>query len=148
MFSRRRGSFNRRLLALGFVVVVVLLSLINTYAPSAGSASLSPPDIIARLPLHPKSVRLQPQDKVKVVSPPPTMPGPSIADEKQTELQENLFPIKLPNRTHGNNWMDENNKRLKSLFKCINMNNCGPNQAKGTFHHTFGVHHDRFRLSH
>lgn len=50
----------------------------------------------------------------------------------QTPLKDTLFPIHNPSRNEGNVWIDENHRQLRALFTCIELDNCGPNQAKGT----------------
>lgn len=51
---------------------------------------------------------------------------------KPNPLRGALFPVPYPDRTDGNVWIDENNRHLKALFTCIELENCGRNQAKGT----------------
>jgi len=48
-----------------------------------------------------------------------------------TQLQNAFFPIPDPHLTDGYVWIDENNRQLKALFRCVELNNCRPNQAKG-----------------
>lgn len=53
-------------------------------------------------------------------------------------LRNALFPIPDPDRTDGNVWIDENHRQLKALFRCIELDTCGPNQAKGSLPFFFG----------
>lgn len=50
---------------------------------------------------------------------------------KSNPLRDALFPVPNPDRTDGNVWMDENHRHLKALFTCVELENCGTNQAKG-----------------
>lgn len=53
-----------------------------------------------------------------------------VATVTQTEpLSQTIFPI--ADLTKNDSWVGENNKMLKALFRCMEMNNCAANQNKG-----------------
>jgi hypothetical protein len=72
-----------------------------------------------------------PVQKQKVSNPNLSSGTTPIVILDKTQLQNALFPIFDPHLTDGNAWIDENNRQLKALFRCVELSNCGPNQAKG-----------------
>ena len=45
-------------------------------------------------------------------------------------LKDSLIPL-LQNPGYGSTWLAENQRQLQALFRCIELDLCGPNQAKG-----------------
>jgi hypothetical protein len=127
--NRRRGSLRKRVLLFAFISVLSILSIIDSYAPQPYYYSLQP-NIIAKLSLYRwRDLETPAVDEVAA------MPTPSIpAMRQQSPLRDALFPVRDPTRNAGNVWMDENHRRLRALFTCIELGNCEPNQSKGTSH--------------
>lgn len=112
---------------LAFVCVVFLLSIIDTYAPKPYEGYQRQPNIITRLPLYRFKDHSVSSDATSTTTSDTALPSIRPA----SPLKDSLFPIRDPNRTSGNVWMDENHRQLRALFTCIELNTCGPNQGKG-----------------
>lgn len=127
--NRRRGPLNRRIFVFAFLGIVILLTVIDSYAPKPYQGYDKPPSVINRLPLGHFRDHLALSESEATSASNTAQPLPTSTPN--SPLRDSLFPIVNPNRTHGNSWIDENHRQLKALFACIELDTCGPNQGKG-----------------
>lgn len=106
---------------------MILLTVIDSYAPKPYQGYQRPPGVISRLPLGHFRDPLPLAESASTSVSSTAQPLPT----SNSPLKDSLFPIANPNRTHGNSWIDENHRQLKALFTCIELDTCGPNQGKG-----------------